>query len=107
MTDIEAFNKDAHRSWTASINGFADRTDAELRSFRGWKSTGENEMEDPPSFLEIERRTYPVDFNWLNLTRAKAIPDQGSCGSCWAITTAAVMDAHHEIWRNQVKTFSP
>merc|ERR1719456_1711345 len=40
----------------------------------------------------------PKSFDWLNLTVAKRIPDQGQCGSCWAVTAKSVLDAHYEIY---------
>jgi len=52
----------------------------------------------------------PESKSWTHLKVAKNIRDQGSCGSCWAITTTSVLEAHYEIYSAKggaTKTFSP
>ena len=52
----------------------------------------------------------PEEKNWMHLAVAKNIRDQGSCGSCWAVATVSVLEAHYEIYSAKggpTKSFSP
>lgn len=49
----------------------------------------------------------PESVEWKQLQSLSEIPDQGACGSCWAIATAAVLAARYEIANgNAGRTFS-
>merc|ERR1719277_128381 len=37
---------------------------------------------------------------------ASDVPNQGGCGSCWAVATASMLNARHELQRNASKKFS-
>merc|ERR1719149_188419 len=75
-------------------------------------------MASPLSFLQEEEAkqnrsaqtpgSYPVSFSWQHLKTTDKIKDQGPCGSCWAITTVTVVEAHYEIYMNSTapKIFS-
>jgi cathepsin L len=49
--------------------------------------------------LEIssEQKDLPASKDWSHLRAAKNVKDQGSCGSCWAVTTVSTLEAHYEI----------
>eukprot|EP00913_Durusdinium_trenchii_P028845 g27047.t1 len=44
---------------------------------------------------------------WRNLKTLQVIANQGSCGSCWAVTSATILNAHREIYRNATELLSP
>jgi cathepsin L len=110
-------NKDGHRLWTASINEFADRTDAERAAVLGYrrplaKSTPGGQA--GTSLIQLQQSTakpdLPETIDWRNLTVSKNIRNQGFCGSCWAFTVISVLEAHYEIHSAKggpVRHFSP
>jgi len=111
FAEIEDHNSQPDRLWTAGVNTFADRTDAERAVVRGWRSSGVERQEQEPdraSGTELGSGESLVDqMDWRNLSIALQIPDQGSCGSCWALATTSVLEAHHEIYVKKKRTFSP
>jgi len=46
-------------------------------------------------------------LNWTTLESLKTVHNQGGCGSCWALASVAVLDAHAEIYNpGMSRTFS-
>jgi len=115
--EVKAHNARSNRLWDAVAGRFADFTEEERASLRGYKhkaSPRSGGAELPPR-VAAEREllrpilgnvTLPLEFNWLNLTVAKHVPDQLQCGSCWALAAKSVLDAHHEIYVGTVRNFS-
>lgn len=93
----------------ASVNHFADRTDAELQALLGYKRvrSGHRSRGPPamPSFLSlgVARRpqssgSLPDAVDWREgLSSRTYIREQGDCGSCWAIASAGAMEMHAEL----------
>jgi len=110
--EVEQQNARPGRLWTAVVNTFADRTDSERARLRGWKGVATNRrgrhsaiatsgMVGKGTFLRQrgKGRQLPKAFmNWTKLESSTQIKDQGGCGSCWAVATANVLDAHSEIY---------
>uniref|UniRef100_A0A7S1SDI8 Peptidase C1A papain C-terminal domain-containing protein n=1 Tax=Alexandrium catenella TaxID=2925 RepID=A0A7S1SDI8_ALECA len=102
-------NARASASWKASLNHFADRTDAELRALLGYKRTGAGGHRHGPrpatSFLSLatERRQeagnrFPEAVDWRKgLESAEYVRAQGDCGSCWAMASAGALEMHAEL----------
>lgn len=110
LAAIEAHNADPSRSWTKGVNHFTDRSDDELSQVLGYKPSNigagaEHSAATMAGELTDEGQARHL-VDWRNLTIASQIPDQGSCGSCWAVTTASVLDAHHEIYMGKAMRFS-
>jgi len=114
-------NRHPLRRWTAGINAFSDRTPTELRQLRGWlrrgspaelAQHGDSAGTASISLRQKERATpqeaMPDSVSWAFLKAAKRHYDQGSCGSCWAIASAVLLEAHSEIHsaEGEGRTFS-
>lgn len=107
LEEVNRLNKLPDRLWTAGISWLSDRTDDELRTLRGWKggvSPGRHAQKAGGhgrgmGLLSINGRTKPLpkEVSWTHLNASKTIRNQGSCGSCWAIASVTVLDAHAEI----------
>lgn len=48
----------------------------------------------------------PDSYDWRNFNRVSGIKDQGSCGSCWAFSTAANLEGLYAAKKGTIKTFS-
>jgi len=103
---VNAHNARPDRLWNAEAGIFADRTEEERAAFRGWRRTsGVAEHGGTPrsnfgagvSLLEMEDFVEAPEVDWRFLTTSNQIIDQSACGSCWAATTASVLEAHFEI----------
>jgi len=104
LLEISHKNRRPHRRWTAGVNGLTDRTDAELARLRGWRGSrsqrhrasllGHNSA---PAKNASAPEKLPKEVSWMHLKASQLILDQGSCGSCWAVVTANIVRAHHEI----------
>jgi len=110
--EVKAQNEKPNRLWEAVAGKFADYTEEERAAMRGYRksvshvgpsSGGAGLPTEVQAMRELLRPTQgnvslPNQFDWLNLKVARQVPDQGQCGSCWAVTAKSVLDAHHEIY---------
>eukprot|EP00928_Gymnodinium_smaydae_P069274 TRINITY_DN526_c0_g1_i1.p1 TRINITY_DN526_c0_g1~~TRINITY_DN526_c0_g1_i1.p1 ORF type:complete len:414 (+),score=73.53 TRINITY_DN526_c0_g1_i1:93-1334(+) len=113
---IQDHNAREDRLWTAHVNHLTDRTEDELAQLRGWRRSGptpgshEARASQGAISLLMKGSTlvrHMVDeVDWRNLSAAFKVPDQGACGSCWAVATASMLEARHEIQRRQNRSFS-
>jgi len=112
LAEVEQQNARPGRLWTAGINAFSDRTDSELAQLRGWRggATSSNRGRNSATLSTISTGTFlrqrgkgrklPRAFmNWTELVSSSQIKNQGGCGSCWAVATSNVLDAHSEIYK--------
>jgi cathepsin L len=45
------------------------------------------------------------EVDWRSLAMSKDVPNQGGCGSCWAVAATSMMQARYEV-QNRSRTFS-
>jgi len=96
------------------VNHLWDWSDAELALLRGRRgSSGAKSaggFARSTGFIETGKRgrarSLPDSVSWTNISTMATRHDQGACGSCWAIATSTVLQAHFEIHRGQARTFS-
>jgi len=114
-------NSNPGRRWTAGVNHLWDWTDNELSTLHGWSRSARPEASGfvghggprlagrPRSqggeFLAQQLSPLPAEKSWTHLTSAKNVHNQGGCGSCWAIASATMLEAHTEI-HSARRTFS-
>lgn len=117
VAEVRKLNDRPRRLWTAGINKLSDRTEVELAELRGWRGAASTAGSAQPqfrlgggTFLKQSSRAKPVPkefMNWTKLSTTNNVLDQGACGSCWAVTTTTVLQAHAEIYvPAQKRTFS-
>lgn len=113
---VDAHNAKSDRRWTASVGLFADRTDEEIKSVTGWRrgSGREGVRSSVPGGPHatalrgnaVGKWSLPDNFDWKHLKAVQNVKDQGECGSCWAVSSMSVLEAHHEIATNTSMKFS-
>jgi len=105
---VFAQNRKRNRRWTAAINAFSDRTAAELMPLRGWRRRGspaERGRHGDSKSVSLSqvalsatpRSELPKAVSWAFLNSTQRHHNQGSCGSCWAIASSVLLEAHSEI----------
>lgn len=115
--EVQAHNAVLDRRWTAGLNALTDRTDEELLRLQGWrrpaalKQLGRSSRGFVALLASGSRRIQPHqqlphEIDWSHLAASQRVLDQGDCGSCWAVTSAHVIQAHHEIHMGGNRTFS-
>eukprot|EP00418_Pyrodinium_bahamense_P006689 CAMPEP_0179023558 /NCGR_PEP_ID=MMETSP0796-20121207/6993_1 /TAXON_ID=73915 /ORGANISM="Pyrodinium bahamense, Strain pbaha01" /LENGTH=388 /DNA_ID=CAMNT_0020719475 /DNA_START=69 /DNA_END=1235 /DNA_ORIENTATION=+ len=112
VSDASRHNSWPGRRWTAGVNEFWDWTAAEQLALRGWRrgalpEGGIPERSGTGRTNFLEQAALPREKNWTRLLAARAVRNQGSCGSCWAIASTTMLQAHTEIHTREARTFSP
>ncbi|CAK8995923.1 Probable cysteine protease RD21C [Durusdinium trenchii] len=107
FNEAQRLNALPGRGWRAGMTPLADYTDKELKQIRGWK--GARRSSSGRSNLNLlQNDDLPENWQkWRNLKTLQVIANQGSCGSCWAVTSATILNAHREIYRNATELLSP
>lgn len=118
LAAVDRHNSQPGRSWEAVVNKLADRTPEELASLRGYRrSVARGGKEGRASgvvglvstathVVELDTSRLPQNFTWRGVLQATLqIRDQGSCGSCWAVSSATALRAHAELYQRD-RTFS-
>eukprot|EP00929_Paragymnodinium_shiwhaense_P002821 TRINITY_DN103124_c0_g1_i1.p1 TRINITY_DN103124_c0_g1~~TRINITY_DN103124_c0_g1_i1.p1 ORF type:complete len:434 (-),score=113.12 TRINITY_DN103124_c0_g1_i1:315-1616(-) len=107
---ITAHNAKPDALWRAGINHLTDRTESELASLTGWRGINRNGAGSGVSLIETEgfldMRSWDKSIDYRHLGMAKDVPEQSACGSCWAVATTAMLQAHSELHVGNARTFS-
>lgn len=99
LEKVNEINSNPKYTWKATINHLSDRIPSELNSFMGldrnlhfFKKSKNNE-EISQDFLQ----NLPKNVDWREKGITTPVKTQGSCGSCWAFSTSAVLESHISI----------
>jgi len=114
MERAKEHNAKAGRLWTAGPGPLSDMSAEEVQQVKGWfgSATSAKGQRSPQRlrsgmFLNQQANdSLPTDFSWSHLKALQDAPDQGGCGSCWAVASALVLDAHAEIYHSRQTSFS-
>jgi cathepsin C len=109
MAHVQKINN-ANKGWTAKVySHLLNKTHAELNQMSGIRRAGVKSSREPRqhTFLQMETRrsrtmidSLPKDFDWRNKDGENflgAPVNQGSCGSCYVISTVNMMSSRKRI----------
>jgi cathepsin L len=113
VTDAETHNSSPDKKWVAGVNKLWDWTESELQTLRGWDGAmtpdghqASRSIAKHGSFLQQSASDLPKEKMWDDLETFAYTKNQASCGSCWAIASATVFEAHNEIYNGNHLIFS-
>jgi len=97
---VDVINNQKESTWKAKLHPrFANMNNEQIKKLLGAKKRHENPRKHlfkPQPKFSGDPNTIPKEFdsrtNWPKCTDViSVIPDQSSCGSCWAVSAASVM----------------
>jgi len=90
-------NHDESSGTVFAINKFADMSSYEYKQMLGYKKN----LRQGKRMTTFNLAATAADsVDWFTAGKVQGPKDQGQCGSCWAFTTAATMEAAHAIKSN-------
>jgi len=98
VTEHNAAADRGEHTFRLGMNRFADLTNAEYRQqFLGLKRRSAVPPSVRPSMpvSELEVAAAPAAWDWRKNGYTVPVKDQGQCGSCWAFSATAAMEASH------------
>jgi len=112
ITDAETHNSSPDKKWVAGVNKLWDWTESELQTLRGWDGanmpdghSSSRSIAKHGSFLQ-QTSDLPKEKIWDTLDTFAYTKNQASCGSCWAVASSTVIEAHNEIYNGKHRVFS-
>mmetsp|Transcript_111137 Transcript_111137/g.325088 ORF Transcript_111137/g.325088 Transcript_111137/m.325088 type:complete len:418 (-) Transcript_111137:25-1278(-) len=107
IAEVNEFNSLPDQTWKKGSSRFLDFTEDEQKRMLGYKGRGSRKARaaDPAAASLRRHQELPRSFNAVAAMAEKKraarllniVRDQGNCGSCWAVATATVLQAHVEI----------
>jgi len=103
---IHLKHNDKKKSFTRTINKFADLTNAEYREqYLGFKAQP-NSPVSRDRHIVFNNFKIPSSVDWRNKSAVTDIKDQGACGSCWAFSTTGTIEGFHAIHSGSLVSLS-
>lgn len=107
-------HNELNHSWKETINQHSALTTSERSALFGRNKAAAashsplHEKPLPPNFTMKPLSELPASVDWRTVPNTvTAVKDQGSCGSCWAFASTAVLESHVAIASGKLYNFSP
>jgi len=106
LAEIKAHNADPTASYKKGVNQFTDMTDAEFKSYLGYRRTPVTGAKQAP--LSSGNFEAPTSVDWRTKSGVvSAVKNQGGCGSCWAFATVETVESALNLATGKSLTLSP
>ncbi|KAL4468843.1 hypothetical protein ABPG72_008770 [Tetrahymena utriculariae] len=92
---IEQHNADATRTYDQAVNLFSDLTNEEFQARYLMKSLPSQLNKNLPLLSLNETASQPIDWTTKNIL--PGVKNQQQCGSCWAFSTAGLLESVYNI----------
>ena len=101
-------NENPSMTWKAGVNKLTDRIPSEIQAIKGYNRdlgffTRKLSASKPSTDFLFN---LPLNVDWREKNVVTNVKDQGSCGSCWAFSTTAVLESHIAIQTGKLLSFS-
>jgi cathepsin L len=109
LKKINAINSNSKMTWKAGINHLTDRLPSELKPLLGYNRNVSFFTYNAVAHKPIARdflQNLPDSVDWREKGVVNAPKDQASCGSCWAFSTASVLESHIAIQTGKLFSIS-
>jgi C1A family cysteine protease len=107
---IQTSNAANDNSYTLDVNQFADLTDNEFESLYTSKThmdTMSFDIADDTVNHDVYSSTdIPISFDWRDSGHVTPVKNQAACGSCWAFSAVAGVEAHTSIYKQKTVSLS-
>lgn len=93
-------------SFVLEHNMFSTMTEAEIERMRGLDLPATKDGELPPDYAQLDESNLASHVDWRDEGAVNPIKKQGRCGSCWAFSSVAVIEAAHKIKSGELLSLS-
>ncbi|XP_006001245.1 cathepsin S [Latimeria chalumnae] len=93
-------------SYEVGMNQFGDMTTEEVKMMMGLKMLPRNKS-DGTKVAPVKVSDLPESVDWRQKGCVTPVKNQGSCGSCWAFSSAAALEGQLKIKTGKLVSLSP
>ena len=105
---VVAQNEEHGAEWQSGLNFLSDLTEEERKQYLGFNATAllSTDIATSAELPSSEGLSVPASFSWLDRGAVTPPKDQAKCGSCWAFSSTAALEAAYKVQSGRLKSLS-